>query len=259
MKRINKNIGYFNFNGGAYAFGENIFNELNVDAFEDLIFKYTNEGYNIEKKYKKLYFEVYRISGFTDPRLWPNRIAGYCGRVGATASTAIAATATSIDSKLFGVQPFLNSFRMLKEIVENKLKTQKEIELFLEKKYSNYNSIPGFSRIVNQHDERVYYIVKKIKEENIENNKYIKAAKHVQDVMREKYKSKSNMIFINAAIFLAIGFKNEKALSIATNFCFINAAMPSYIDGLNNSNEFIEIYDDEIIYEGESGLKWKKD
>lgn len=255
--KIDKKIGYFEPGKGSCAYDKNLFTELNNIDFEEMLYFLLNKGENISKENKKILMELVKTSGFTDPRLWPNRIAGYCGQNKTTANSSLIASLSSIDSKLYGSQPIIRGYRLLKEIKEKTdIKDSKSIIDYIENKYKGKMNLPGFNRIINQFDDRVPYMINFIKINVNEYDDYLKITKVIQDYMHKEYKLEMNIAFLASAIFLMSKIKEEQIITIYLSISFLMNTIPSYEDGFKNDKNFIELNEDDIVYLGENEKEW---
>lgn len=256
--KIDKNIGYFEPGKGSCAYDKNLFIDLVDLNFEEMLYFLLNKKDNIKKEKMKILMELVKTSGFTDPRLWPNRIAGYCGQNRTTVNSSLIASISSIDSKLYGSQPIIRAYRLLKEIKETvNINKKEEIIDYIEKKYKGKMNLPGFNRIINQFDDRVPYMINFIKKEKKEKyNEYIKITKVIQDYMHDEYKLEMNIAFLASAIFLMSEIEEEQIITIYLSISFLMNTIPSYINGFKSKEEFIKIEKDDIVYIGEDEKKW---
>jgi hypothetical protein len=255
MKRINKDIGYVDLGKGSIAFNKNLFYEFNVNSVEEAIYFYINKGKEINKEHIELFRELIISSCFTDPRLWPNRVAGYCGSRNTTQAMALAASSSSNDGKFFGIQPVLRSYRFIKYLIENDVKKENILEE-IKSRYGNIKRMPGFSRVFNDHDDRVTYMIEILKKTGFIDHPYIQKTKDLQDVLFENYEIKMNVAFLSSVILYLIGMNDEKAVASMVNFGFTLTSIPSFIDAMETGDDFIKIEDHEIEYSGIKNLKW---
>lgn len=252
-KRIDKNIGYTIPGEGAIVINKNLFFELNDYSYSDYIFFIVTNGKKIEEKNKKLFYENIKSCGFTDPRLWSNRISGYCGYKNASQGLSFAASNSAIDSKFFGVQVIIRVFRMIKNC-ENLNK--EEINNYLIKEFKKPEKIPGFSRVFKNYDDRAAFLVKEIKKNNLMDNKYAIIGKKIQDVMFEKYDLIPNGGYMSSLCLLITGITEEISVPPLTLMALSLTSIPSYHSGFQNNEKFIKIYDNEIVYNGVDDRNW---
>lgn len=252
-KRIDKNIGYTVPGEGAIVINKNLFFELKDCSFVDYIYFLLTNGKKIKEEHKNLFYENIKGCGFTDPRLWSNRVSGYCGYKNSSQALSFSASNAAIDSKFFGVQVIIRVFRMIKNC-ENLNK--EEINDYLIKKFKKPENIPGFSRVFKNYDDRVAFLVKEIKNNNLMNNKYAIIGKKIQDVMLEKYGLIPNGGYMSSLCLLITGITDELSVPPLTLMALALTSIPSYHNGFKNNEKFIKIYENEIIYNGVDDRNW---
>ena len=248
-----KNIGYTIPGFDGYIFEKSVKKDIVKYSFEEYMYFLATQKEPKDSEKLNILRDWYISTGYTDLRIWPNRIAVYAAQNKTELNSSLAASLSSNQSEIYGQLSLIRCAEML-------IRSEQfnSLENFLEKEINKNKYIYGFGRPNAPNDERVIAFIERNPIEK-NNSYYLKKLLEIEKILMKK-NIKMNYAAIGAAICLDLKMEVDEIENLVS-LCLLRptASVFNYIKKMEKDP--LDSDKINLIYEGDYkiGRKWKDD
>lgn len=194
--------------------GKDLFDEFSSSSWMNYIL-YAITGRQ-DERFSKLVESIWVIStSFPDPRLWPNRIATFCGSTRSTCMLGLSAGVAASEASIYGLRPMVGAYYFFTKAIEH-VDDESKLEEFILSYLKKYKVIPGYGRPLSPEDERIAPLFERTKALGFADGKYVKLSFTVDRLLFKRKKMKMNVAALSAAIAGDVGLSIREYYYLAS-------------------------------------------
>jgi len=193
---------------------------------------------------------------YADPRIWNNRVSALAGTTSSTAQLGVSASSAVSEAKIYGGSAALKAVDFYLKTSE-RIKNGEKLDAIVLDELKRNKAVFGYGRPVTNKDERIKPALLLLKENNLNDRKYIKLAIEINDFLKStRYKLQFNIGGIYAAFCADEGFTPKQAYYLLVA-CFYVGHLACYLDAHSKfEGAFFPLRCDRIAYEGVGSRPW---
>jgi len=242
--------------------GKDLFTELgDMRWMELLLFAIT--GRHFSENEVKLFEGIWVLcTSYPDPRLWNNRVASLCGTTRSTSAFALGAGTAISEAEIYGGQPILGCFNLIKKI-DQLLKKGDTLTNILTVELEN-RPIPGYGRPITNTDERILPLAKLAQEFSLSDGDHYGLVFEIEDELLEiskkrknNWQIKMNISAVMSALAADMQFSAFEYHQFMT-LCFSAGMFPCYSEASHKvEGTFLPLRCGRIFYQGKEPRNWQ--
>ena len=172
-----KNIGYTVPGFDGYIFEKSVKKDIMKYSFEEYMYFLATQKEPKDSNKLDILRDWYISTGYTDLRIWPNRIAAYAAQNKTDLNSSLAASLSANQSEIYGQLSLIRCSEMLR-----RSDYCDSLENFLKKEINENKYIYGFGRPNAPDDERVIAFIERNPIEK-NNSYYIKRLLEIEKIL----------------------------------------------------------------------------
>jgi len=204
----------------------------------------------------KILNAIWVFTSYPDPRIWNNRIAGFCGTARSPASLAVAAALSVSDAEIYGGQPLLNAIKFLESTVES-ISNGGSLSELITSELKQFRKIAGYGRPKASSDERIKPMLRFLRRLDYQHGPYMDMAFKIESLLLEtRRRMRLNYAGLVAALCADIGLSAQESYLFVVPI-FTAGFLPCYIDGVSHAEgTLFPLRCERINYLGPNQRSW---
>ena len=195
------------------------------------LYLYGITGRTFNETEMKILNAIWVFTSYPDPRIWNNRIAGFCGTVRSSGALGVAAALAVSDAEIYGGQPLLNAINFLESTMQS-LRDGESLNELVVTKLKKYRKIAGYGRPKASSDERIKPMLNFLHKLGYKHGTYLDLVFKIDQILLDsRRRMRLNYAGLVAAICADIGLSAQESYLFVVPI-FTAGFVPCYIDGL---------------------------
>lgn len=228
----------------------------NADWLELYMFGIT--GRHFTPQQKKLLHAIWVVTSYPDSRIWNNRVAGLAGTARSSPTLGLSAALAVSEATIYGGGAGIRAFDFITragKAVEAGIALRDFVCAEVGSRY-----LYGYGRPIHGNDERLTWLAKLVKEQDLDEGKHFKLAFEVGKTLVEigRPRLRMNYAGMTAALGVDLGL-SQREFQLFRVPLFFAGMPPCWLEAADKpEGTLFPIACDKIVYEGVKARAWRR-
>lgn len=159
-----------------------------------------------DARHARVFEELWIATGYADPRIWCNRIAGYLASARVDPGLSLSAAIAASDSMAYGFGAMRAAFRVQREIPES----EPERRAWLSAQLGAHRVLHGYGRPIYGRDERIAFALGTLAKQRLRAGPALRRAFWLDEELRQAKDIAMNISGVWAALAIDFGMSEDE-------------------------------------------------